>query len=1277
MHGACDEAGTEIAVVGLWCRLPGAASPREFWSNLAAGRECIATLDRDALLDACVPASLADDPRYVPRRGLLSEAADFDPEFFGMTPSEATLTDPQHRQFLECSWLALADAGYVPGEALGRVGIYAAQSHNDYRLACDPIAKEVSRKFQADINCAAAHLAANVAYRLDLNGPALSVQTACSSSLVAVHLACQALQMRDCDVALAGGASVGWPQHVGHLYVDGGIMSRDGHCRPFDENASGTVRGEGVGVVVLKPLSAALRDRDTIRAVIRGSAINNDGRRKVGYTAPAGSGQIEVIRTALARAGCDAGSIHYVEAHGTGTELGDAIELDALSEALGGLRRAPLHVGSVKSNIGHLDAAAGIAGFIKAVLMLERGLVPPTLHFARRSTHVKATTHLEIPEALTQWPGHGSRRCGVSAFGLGGTNAHVVLEKAPDVAAVSHAPVDHLVVLSAASSDAVREVANDLAAALGEQPALEVADIANTLARGRRAQRWRAAVVSNSIATLQAQLARGITVTDSDFADRQCAFVFPARISPAIVPVLAELYQTDAHFRRRFDMSAAKLAVATGHDHFSPTFGEGHCYQSNQSRERLAFCAGYAVAHRLFDWGARPTGALGTGVGACVAACVSGVLGLENASGLVAERTSETKPDNLAERLKDKTSSMMMGAARLRWRCALSQQDLTAAEALSGAYWLRVFEAGDASGESCFPVTLRTLPLDGARGSEAQIAPPSSGRSLLLSILGEGWCEGADVDWLKVYEGTLQRRVPLPHPPFKRTRLAPPAKWVPETAPCSPATPVRVTIDDAGQAEVVVTRLVDDTLGITGSRPYDCFFALGGCSITVLDLREKIAERTGQELPLKIIFDAPNLGALALALVERTPAASEPPEIARKVEFLVTDAASSPPIRETNSCTAAAAVSERQCQFSVFFFSGEAPSEPRPGAYDLVLEAARFADTNGFEAIWLPERHFHRFGGLFPAPAALAAAISAVTTRVKIRAGSVVLPLHDPLRVVEEWSVVDNLSNGRVGVSFAPGFHPTDFVLRPTAFKTRRAAFWPAVDLVRSLWSGGRQTGQDGLGRNTTVEILPRPLQGELPTWITASESVETFTRAGEIGASVLTGLMTHDIPQLQSKIAAYRTAFRAVRPLADGRVTVMVHAYVHPDACAVEDVGRRHLRGYLDNHLDFASARADYERITGLRPKDRAALLNHAVVRYLDGRSLIGTPRECAKTATQLADIGVDEIACLVDFGPSSGEALASLSEIARLQDGLRHEGRRTVGGARADVPAEQESLP
>ncbi|MGC0787516.1 MupA/Atu3671 family FMN-dependent luciferase-like monooxygenase [Pantoea agglomerans] len=338
--------------------------------------------------------------------------------------------------------------------------------------------------------------------------------------------------------------------------------------------------------------------------------------------------------------------------------------------------------------------------------------------------------------------------------------------------------------------------------------------------------------------------------------------------------------------------------------------------------------------------------------------------------------------------------------------------------------------------------------------------------------------------------------------------------------------------------------------------------------------------------------------------------------------------------------------------FSVFFFSGEASEQASENIYSLVMRAAKFADDNGFEAIWVPERHFHSFGGLFPSPAIIASAIAATTKRLHIRAGSVVLPMHNPVNVVEEWSVIDNISNGRVGLSVAPGFHPSDFLLKPENYLQRRDIFRQNIQDIMTLWRGDTFIAPDGLGRDTRVLTLPRPLQKALPLWLTASESEESFRRAGAAGANVLTSLLALDRKTLAARISAWRQSFIPGAMNNAGRITLMLHTFVSPDESEVHKYGVEALKRYLKEHLSFAAPRADYDKITCLSDSDKDALVEYATRRYTRDASLIGTPEHCKKIIEELVETGVDEIACLIDFGVPEEQALHSLEEIAKLKE-------------------------
>ena len=499
-----------IAVVGMAGRFPGANSVSAFWDNLVHDEESITTLSAEALGAAGIADDVLANPAYVRRAPLLDGVDEFDADFFGFTPQAARTTDPQHRLFLQCAWQALEDAGCDPAEFDGSIGVYGSSSASGYLMYnllshrnLNTVIGQganidlISLSFQNDKD----FLATRVSHQFDLRGPSIAVQTACSSSLVAVHLACQSLLNGECDIALAGGVSIRIPHNVGYWYEQGSIVSAAGHCRPFDVRADGTVFGSGLAVVVLKPLQAAIDDGDHIHAVIRGSAVNNDGAMKIGYAAPNPAAQADVIAEAYAVADVDSSTISYIETHGTGTPLGDPIEIEALRRAFGASdvkRPAPCVLGSVKSNIGHLEVASGIAGLIKTILCLKHRAIPATLHF----TSPNPELHLErgpftVATEYGPWAADGIRRAGVSSFGVGGTNAHVVVEEAPSAPASQSRSGPQVLLLSARTAEGLRELRSELGAELAGPEPPELSDVAFTLA-GRRAEKCRAAAVVHS-----------------------------------------------------------------------------------------------------------------------------------------------------------------------------------------------------------------------------------------------------------------------------------------------------------------------------------------------------------------------------------------------------------------------------------------------------------------------------------------------------------------------------------------------------------------------------------------------------------------------------------------------------------------------------------------------------------------------------------------------------------------------------------------------------------
>jgi amino acid adenylation domain-containing protein len=644
--------GNGIAIVGMAGRFPGAGDIERFWENLVAGVESITFFSAAQLLAAGVAPERIADPAFVPARAVVAGCELFDAALFGFTPREAEVIDPQHRLLLECAWEALERAGYAPHRFAGPIGVFAGAGINTYLLSNlqhNPEVMAAVGSYQAMLASGADFLATRLSYKLGLRGPSLTVQTACSTSLVAVHLAVQSLLSNECDLALAGGVRLLAPRHGGHTYEAGGIFSPDGHCRPFDASAAGTVDGEGVGLVVLKRLAEAVADGDTIAAVILGSAINNDGSGKLGYTAPSVDGQADVMAVAQALAGIEADAVGLVEAHGTGTQLGDPIEFAALARVFAGVAPGRCALTSLKGNMGHLDAAAGIAALIKAALAIERGVIPPAVHFARPNPQIDlASSAFYVPVEAAAWPAPGPRLAGVSSFGIGGTNAHAVLGEAPAAAPGSPSRRLQLLVLSARSTKALEQTTHQLAEHLARHPELELADVAHTLAVGRSELDHRRCVVAESTAdavqVLGALDPKRVLTRVRDAGSRQVFFLFPGQGSQR-PGMAAELYASEPLFRDEVDRGAELLRPHLGLDlreALYPAADHAGAAAARLEQTALAQPALFVVEHALarlwMSWGIRPQAMLGHSVGEYVAACLAGVFAFEDALRLVAER---------------------------------------------------------------------------------------------------------------------------------------------------------------------------------------------------------------------------------------------------------------------------------------------------------------------------------------------------------------------------------------------------------------------------------------------------------------------------------------------------------------------------------------------------------------------------------------------------------------------------------------------------------------
>src|SRR5579864_1640896 len=653
-----------VAIIGMAGRFPGAKSVEEYWLNLCNGVESISSFTPEDLRAAGKDPSVVTNPDYVPRRGILDGVELFDAEFFGLSPREAEVTDPQQRVFLECAWQALELAGYDPDRFRGSIGVYAGTSLSEYLfyLYSNPELIRRAGSFQTVHGNDKDFLATRTSYKLNLRGPSVNINTACSTSLVAVAIACQSLLNGECDMALAGGVTISFPQITGYFFQEGSIMSPDGHCRAFDARAQGTVGGNGVGIVVLKRLEDAVADGDHVIAVIKGFATNNDGAMKVGFTAPSVEGQTAVIRAAMAHAGVKPDSITYVEAHGTGTSLGDPIELAALTRAFraGTDKKQFCAIGSVKTNVGHLDVAAGIAGLIKTALAVKHGIIPPSLHYERPNPAIDFdASPFYVNARLQRWkPETGLRRAGVSSFGIGGTNAHVVLEEGPPAGIPSESRQTQLVVLSARTDDSLYQAAVNLRQYLqmanGEDG---LPDVAYTLAVGRKGFKHRRAVVfshrKEAVQKLGEETAADSLQGQWKGNHLPLAVLLSGQGSQ-YVQMGRELYERERIFRQEVDRASEYLKPLMGLDlrqvMYAKPKGEAEAAKLlNQTwvTQPALYVLECALMKQWESWGVKPGAMLGHSLGELVAARGAGVFSEDDGLRLAAARGRlmwETEP---------------------------------------------------------------------------------------------------------------------------------------------------------------------------------------------------------------------------------------------------------------------------------------------------------------------------------------------------------------------------------------------------------------------------------------------------------------------------------------------------------------------------------------------------------------------------------------------------------------------------------------------------------
>jgi amino acid adenylation domain-containing protein len=649
-----------VAIIGMAGRFPGARSVAEFWRNQLEGVESISHFKVEEL-EVPRARELSERPTYVRARSILADVDLFDAEFFGIYPREAELMDPQHRLFLECSWQVLEDAAYDPFAYQGSIGVHAGCSMPTYFLSRLCTNAEFIQIFTGGyqvgnylemLGNSSDFLSTRVSYKLNLRGPSFTLQAGCSTSLVAVCQAAQSLLTYQSDMALAGGVSITLPQKRGSEYQEGGMTSPDGRCRAFDAGAQGTVFGSGVGVVLLKRMEDALRDGDHMYAVIRGWALNNDGSSKVGFTAPSVEGQSRVIALAQEASGVSPDTIGYIEAHGTGTPLGDPIELAALTQAFSAktTTRQFCAIGTAKTNVGHLDVAAGVTGLINATNILQHGILPPTLHFQTPNPKFDlGNSPFYVNTKLKEWKSNEKpKRAGVSAFGVGGTNAHVILEEAPAQTSDASLRPAQLLILSARTKEALERATENLVEHLKSSPQLHLADAAWTLQVGRRRfPHRRAAVVRNVPDAIKALSKRDNKQVQTRFTTNDCEtvhFLFPGQGSQH-VNMGRQVYESEPVFRQWIDRCCEVLLPRMGEDLRSLLYPSREASEAESRRvtntviaQPAIFTVEYALAQLWMSWGIHPSGMLGHSVGEFVAACIAGVFALEDALALIAAR---------------------------------------------------------------------------------------------------------------------------------------------------------------------------------------------------------------------------------------------------------------------------------------------------------------------------------------------------------------------------------------------------------------------------------------------------------------------------------------------------------------------------------------------------------------------------------------------------------------------------------------------------------------
>lgn len=842
-----------VAIIGMSGRFPGASNLKQFWTNLAAGVESISFSSDEQLLASGLSTDQLNGGTHIRANGVLDGACEFDANAFDFSARDACLMDPQFRIFLEVVLVALEDAGDA-GADDRRTGVFAGAGTNTYQeyLRADSDLLARVGVAQAVVANQVDFLSAWVSYKLNLTGPSVTIQSACSTSLAAVHLAAQSLLNGECDMAVAGGVSLTFPQQAGYFYVEGGLFSRDGHCRAFDANASGFVPGEGAGAVVLKRLGDAIADGHTIHAVINGSAINNDGSNKIGFSAPSQSGMAAAITEGIEISGVSCESIRMVETHGTGTTLGDPLEVAALTQAFRTQtdRKQFCAIGSVKTNIGHANAAAGIASLIKATLSVENGVIPASLHCDQLNPVLSLPrTPFYVNSKAESWPIDGlPRRAAVNSFGIGGTNVHVIIEQAPPREPSGHSRSDQLILLSAKTASALDEAALQLANHLETTPTSSIPDVAYTLANGRRSLEYRKAVLGQSNADI-IQALRGsrpdYVVTRWDDAQlRKLTFLFPDQAA-GYRNATAGLYRDEPVFRDAMDGCAdawQQLHKQDLRQILYRQFGKAPVSDAEMGQDgparAITLAVQYSLAKLLISLGMTPQSFIGFGVGELASACFSKSLTIEEALSLAHGVSYD-------EALFKKALVPLLESSE-QAVIILSENSVL-----------------DAIGAESAPRDLVGV---------AALRPGADSitdRQWLLMALGKLWTANVPVNWQTYYSAEKRHRIGLPTYPFERQRY-----WVntpgkePELS-ISPSAQAGVSyVEPQNDLQAVIASVWEFYLGVDKVGIHETFLDLGGNSILATRIVTALRDTLQIDFPLRVLLENPTVLTLSEVMEE-------------------------------------------------------------------------------------------------------------------------------------------------------------------------------------------------------------------------------------------------------------------------------------------------------------------------------------------------------------------------------------------------------------------------